>query len=145
MRPEDLIPAFLDCLELQETLSAADSRKCKEIRAQIEAEEDEVSEYYESEEAGWTLEDLSETLDSYAPPYFYFGAHEGDGCDYGFWLSRDSLEIAIYDGDVLKVNDLADIPKDWTGEVLNVADHGNLALYTRDSTKREWVEVWSIV
>lgn len=32
-----------------------------------------------------SVERLFDVLDEYAPDGAYFGAHVGDGCDYGFW------------------------------------------------------------
>lgn len=38
------------------------------------------------EEVSWYMhEDLFGALNDIAPEGCYFGAHEGDGCDYGFW------------------------------------------------------------
>jgi hypothetical protein len=96
--------------------------------------------YFESEDASIDLsEGLFDALDSYALPYFYFGAHPGDGADYGFWLSEE-WEMC-FDG--LKVADLDEVPKGYSGEVMHVSDHGNLTLYNYSRGRGR--EVWSIV
>ncbi len=92
------------------------------------------------------LEALFEALDACSPPFSRFGAHNGDGCDYGFWLDMDSLDEAVRDGDVLKVNagdewpDVAGMRVAGYEYVLEVSDHGNMTLYTL-----EGVEVWGVV
>jgi hypothetical protein len=44
------------------------------------------------------------------------------------------------DGEILRVDDLADVPSDWRGPVLLVNDHGNATLYDAAGT-----EIWGIV
>jgi hypothetical protein len=44
---------------------------------------------HDGDEAGWWLEELTDLLNSYAPPGHHFGAHEGDGSDFGFWPSEE--------------------------------------------------------
>lgn len=85
------------------------------------------------------LDELFDALNDYAPPYFYFGANEGDGEDYGFWLSPSLPQE--FDG--LKLSDLADIPDDYSGSALVINDHGNMSLYTVTDGKTS--EVWAIV
>lgn len=131
MRKEDLIPSFTSELRWL-------GHRSKEL-TRIERESRKGDSYYESEESDYDLQSLFDMLDSHAPPYMYFGSHPGDGADYGFWIS-DSLE---YDFDGLKVDDLSDVPADYTGEVLEVNDHGNMTLY---SAKRgKLTEVWGVV
>ena len=43
-------------------------------------------------EAAQTLEDLAEALNDAAPAGFYFGASEGDGACFGFWLGDNWAE-----------------------------------------------------
>ena len=137
MRNEDLIPDFVWELE---HLAKQHNRKdhlnmCKGIRQSMEKEG-----YYESEDADYDLnEDLFNALNEYAAPYFYFGANEGDGADYGYWLSMDE-----YDFDGLKVSDLSEVPKDYAGEILHINDHGNMTLYSKAKTQQPR-EIWAVV
>jgi len=136
MRPEDLIPEFLSELRyrMRERRIKGHAALYREIDKRSDAEG-----YYETEEADWDLEALFDALGEYAGPYFYFGAHPGDGADYGFWLSEGFDE----DFDGLKVNDLSDVPAGYRGEVLEINDHGNMTLYVK--TSRAMHEVWAIV
>jgi hypothetical protein len=170
MREEDLIPTF--CCELQGLARQTGilpvktrrehAKLAREIEKRIEGYDqtqeyaDGVSQssYYESESAEYDLESLFDALGEYAAPYFYFGAHPGDGADYGFWLSEgwdDEFETAWTAAgnrcesriDHLKVSDLADVPVWFRGEVAVVNDHGNVTLYVK--TSRSLREIWAVV
>lgn len=93
-----------------------------------------------TDDSGALVGDLCDALNAFAPPYAYFGAHEGDGSDFGFWL----CDMDDFDG--LRVKDTSEVPWDYQGEVLHVNDHGNVTLY--HTTKRgpeRLREVWSLV
>jgi hypothetical protein len=141
MRAEDLIPTFLGELESQKPLSPSHRELVKTIRTAMEDEE-----YYESGDAEEDLDALFDALGDYAPEYFYFGAHPGDGSDYGYWLMDEWEDRLVEDGGI-KVNDLSEIPAQHYGLVALVSDHGNVTLYTGilGATKNELVELWSIV
>lgn len=137
MRNEDLIPSFVYELETrirQRTARKGHSALVREINARMEA-----GEYLESEDADEDLQVLFDALDEYSAPYFYFGAHPGDGSDYGYWLSEGFED----DFDGLKVSDTSEIPAKYRGEVLHVNDHGNCTLYVK--TARTLREVWAVV
>jgi len=150
LRPEDLIPAFLDVLRSIRPLRRADRKLIREIDAAIE---ETGSDFYEDESAREYLDELFTALDSYAPPYFYFGSNPGDGADFGFWLSEDFAEdfnaVSEISADIvesvfsIRVSDLAEVPRGFSGEVLLVNDHGNATLYAYSRGRRR--EVWSIV
>lgn len=130
MRSEDLIPEF--CSELRYL-----GHRSK-VLTEIERESEKPG-YYESEDSDYDLESLFDMLQDHALPYFYFGAHVGDGSDYGFWL----IENFEYDFDGLKVEDLSDVPTGYSGEVAVINDHGNVTLYTFKHGHKK--EIWSIV
>lgn len=134
MRTEDLVSAYASELEYQMDRQVArfprrDMRKTINDAGRITD--------YDSEEAGYCLDDLIGHLETFAPPYAYFGGHEGDGADYGYWLSLD-------DFDGLTVDDTADVPRDYSGEVLHVNDHGNATLYVANG-RGKLREVWALV
>ena len=95
MRAEDLIPDFcyqLSQLARQSGILPAKARRAhlalvKEIERRIEDERE-----FEDQDLGIDgtadddLESLFDALNEYSAPYSYFGAHPGDGADYGWWL-----------------------------------------------------------
>lgn len=143
MREEDLIPCFLDCLEHFSPDQAAAIR---------EEHADDLAKLGSDDCDDDTMESLSyllnetlcDALQQYAPPYFCFGSHPGDGADYGFWLSENFRQDFEDDGGLV-VNDLSELPEDYEGsaEVLVVNDHGNMTLYAVDGDKLN--EIWSLV
>lgn len=85
LRPADLIPAFLE--ELRKRDSDAYTQVAilgRAVPCYVEDEGDS-SEWWASDDAHWLLEELFDALDAAAPEGTYFGAHPGDGSDYGFW------------------------------------------------------------
>ncbi len=55
--------------------------------------------YYSSETASEDLDILMDALNSIAPPHVYFGAHPGDGSDFGFWFDDDQFQADYRDGE----------------------------------------------
>ena len=140
LRTEHLILAFLEELE------AIDRDRADSFWGRIPAEafEDLENEWWSSEEAYWILEELFDLLNEFAPPYCYFGALEGDGSDFGFWIDRWALEEAIANGEVLKVSELPNsVPEEYE-YVAVVNDYGDVTLYHR-SEDGALHEVWSVV
>ena len=85
MRAEDLIPAFCSELSIRNAaFGAGDSEFIRAIEARAEVEG-----YYESDATGWDLEELFDLLNECAPDGHYFGAHPGDGADYGYWAVEE--------------------------------------------------------
>lgn len=91
MRTQDLIPAFMDVIldtpEYVQVMNAVPAH----------AMDDEAAEWWDSDEAAGLLESLFDTLDGYSPEEHYFGAHPGDGSDYGFgkWTGTNKCRNMI--------------------------------------------------
>jgi hypothetical protein len=90
MRPQDLIPAFLDCLADVWPEAYEGYMVCPfpPVPSYVTDEGDD-SEWWTSDDAGYLLESLFDQLNEAAPEGYYFGAHEGDGSDYGFWTIEE--------------------------------------------------------
>ena len=65
-----------------------------------------------------TTEALMDALNEEAPAYCYFGAHEGDGSDFGFWPLFAQI-------DELPLKDDAEPGEDYK----EVNDHGNVTVF----------------
>ena len=98
-RPEDLIPAFIEAagarLEAVSFEKGADAperiRRHGELQDELGAIEQwaEAAGYFDSEASMHDLETLFNILNELAPEGCYFGAHEGDGSDFGFWEAEE--------------------------------------------------------
>jgi hypothetical protein len=132
MRAEDLIPCFADELKCYKGARKQYAKLLKECKAYNH-------ETIDRETEDFILEDLFNALQTYAPDYGYFGASEGDGSDYGFWLSYDFPN----DFEGRKVADLSELPKGYSGEVALINDHGNITLY--NCVRGRLYEIWAVV
>lgn len=87
LRPEDLLVKFWSAAE---QISADLTDLLPDLQRLVG--EDSSESDWNDEQAGWTLESLTDRLQDAAPTGFYFGASEGDGACFGFWLSEDWAE-----------------------------------------------------
>jgi hypothetical protein len=76
----------------------------------------------DSEIVSESVDELSELLNEIAPPYTYFGAHCGDGADFGFWPDFESID------EMPKFDDFPDTLPGQDFVVVN--DHGNMTIYS---------------
>lgn len=85
LRPQDLLPAFLD------VLADVAPDECVKLTIQpygfvpAHAQDDENADWWQSEECWWCIGELTDALDACAPEGYYFGTLDGDGSDFGFW------------------------------------------------------------
>jgi hypothetical protein len=152
LRAPDLLNAFAYTLEglvfingeflcLPENMGMRDSLNnlIGEVSDCLDDSGEEVAEG-KDEEAGWLVENLVDSLNIFAPPFCFFGAHEGDGADFGFWPCIDAAK----ENCEFVSSRFTEFPEsDFQGEWLHISDHGNCTLYVR--TDGEDKEVWSIV
>lgn len=96
LRPEDLIPAFLEFMEsVIPEMDAEYADTVKGLKAEagklyIEYREGYGSEYADPGEASYFLnEPLFLELNAIAPVGTYFGSSDGDGSSFGFWEIED--------------------------------------------------------
>ena len=83
------------------------------------------------------MDELYEALNDVCPPFVYFGAHPGDGADFGFWPDMEPLEDEIK-GSGEYVND------EWllrdAGLIVDINDHGNITVMDMERNV-----LWSVV
>ena len=86
MRWEDLIPAFTDFLLM---IGQGHVFSMKECPHQEQAKRSLGDVYADLDEITHSLFDA---IDEYVPEGYYFGAHPGDGSDYGIWPVEEEDE-----------------------------------------------------
>ncbi len=98
MRLQDLIPCFLSELNIEGDRRFATEWNSitsfmEKTGAYANAEDDSsdiLEDWYDTEAAQEVLNDLFDALDAMAQEKgFYFGAHPGDGSDYGYWKEEE--------------------------------------------------------
>lgn len=133
LRTKDLLKNFADTLEAH--LDQVHSEVRAETRQSIDtARAVVVTDRADTERASEVLEELVDRLCDIAPPYCWFGAHEGDGACFGFWVDIDAAVGARDHGE------LAD-----EGLELEVNDHGNATLYQLPAAGSDRTEIWAVV
>lgn len=86
LRERDLLSAFSGTLATLVTTDSADLRLLKEADGLLELEEWTTEQACDAEDV---LSELFEALGRYCPAGHGFGAHEGDGSDFGCWAYND--------------------------------------------------------
>lgn len=89
----------------------------------------------------FVLEIAPSLFEAYCPPFTRFGAHEGDGSDFGVWPDIDSLEEAArYKDGVIKLpagDEWPELDED-IDFVMEVNDHGNVSVYDAHTREVLW-------
>jgi hypothetical protein len=150
-RPQDLIGSYLwelksllPVYEYQELTGKLDDMVKRTVTADALSDDDFDPSEAIDEARSEALQYLTEQLEALAPVYTYFGAHPGDGSDFGFWPDFDGMDrdAGGKDADLFKVSDTAEA-EGYTGTVMHVNDHGNVELYS--AVAGELTPIWSCV
>ena len=92
---KDIGDSILDFLSSMEELFPG----FKKDKFSVEYARDEFNSTLEKEDGtaeDYLYEVLFRWMDKIAPPGYYFGAHPGDGSDFGFWeIEREDWEIDV--------------------------------------------------
>ena len=93
MRPEDLMPALFETLLLfdpdRAEAWAEYWREIDHVMCACEGDTDDMFRGFDPEKISYALNELFDELDEISPKGCYFGAHPGDGSDYGWWPAED--------------------------------------------------------
>ena len=94
MRPEDLIPAFCDILKQYAPDAGGNADLLADADNWMAGAVEDAGGIFNGEEsredhAAEIVDALFDALNEIAPEGAYFGAHPGDGSDYGYWMGED--------------------------------------------------------
>lgn len=85
LRLQELMPAFLTALDQVAPAVGAQLAVLPFGFIPAHAMEDDGDEWWDGEECAARYTELSDALEEHAPDGTVFGAHPGDGADFGFW------------------------------------------------------------
>lgn len=173
LRTEDLLSTFASTLERlilingdyfakPENFSERDRLNALVGEAQDAFGDDGETLTEEGETNGPEIVDsLIDALQEFAPSFCTFGAHVGDGADFGFWpdvdAAREGVEFVSFKNHDAARRAGVETDKDdpaypaptFRGEWLHVNDHGNATLYLRTGHPNAPLftdrELWSVV
>ena len=86
----DLVPAFLEVIKNTPEYTQITQNNNYNLNVIFDPSVGDSDERWESDDMCYFLNGvLFDTLNSFAPEGYYFGAHQGDGSDFGFWEIDD--------------------------------------------------------
>lgn len=89
LRPIDLLKCFITELEnIHPNAKNHYQSLIKEAKLELKLCEKDIQ-----ENASELIDDLMDAINQYVPEGYYFGAHPGDGSDFGYWAIDDKYNI----------------------------------------------------
>ena len=148
LRHQDLIPTFISTLQKY----GVDPYDELSTEAKSSSTFFDDHDYWNSEQSTWDLEELITKLESLAntventPMCLYFGTHEGDGSDFGFWFDEEQFDNAVDGGLIVHKpsswvanhDELVELGKTYSCLAIGEKD-GVLALYDLE----DYSEIWN--
>jgi hypothetical protein len=133
MREEDLIPRFEDVLDQ----AGVPYERPEAVTRLLDGEELSDADW---ESVSWYVnEELWSALDDIAPEGTSFGAHEGDGADYGFWAyDAEAEEEEPEEEDTSAGDELIDLSSD-TDALFDAPNLDGLSIDPADYDRAEQV------
>lgn len=90
LRAQDLVPAFEAALRIYHPAAYTQLLTLPFDRVPGDARGDSQHEFWGTEAADDYVAELISALDEACDPGVYFGAHPGDGADFGFWCVEEN-------------------------------------------------------
>jgi hypothetical protein len=148
LRTEDLLPAFIDAITalggtLPNDLECVKHMEYTNLPSYASvAVIDDAADFWVSDDAGYDMQALENTLQELCPPFVYFGNLEGDGADFGFWVDMDRLNEELqWERDHYPDDSVPDeLTLDDDGVIVHVNDHGNVTVMDMERNV-----LWSVV
>jgi hypothetical protein len=141
LRDEDLLPAFADELDRVSNGAYAELRDTAGrwlvwLQEYPDSVEDDAGDTV-AECVPEVINELIDALQEYAPSHMTFGAHEGDGSDFGWWPSLDFDGCDMRSVPINGGNDSIDVT---CGIYISTNDHGNVTV-----SELRGAVIWSAV
>ena len=97
LKTEDLLEEFFDTLEILNSHHVLVAGATKARLLMDSRPDSGYGDYLETQQetALELVNELQDALNELCPPFVYFGAHPGDGADFGFLVDWDTIEEDI--------------------------------------------------
>ena len=146
LKTQDLLPYFLETLTARGGKIPSDLECGKYIEyinwpAPGTTACDYDDKFWDSDEAHWDMEALTDALNELCPPFVYFGTHPGDGADFGFWVDFDAVDesCARKHHRCTHNPDTGEIVLEDESVIVQVSDHGNVTVMDMERNV-----IWSV-
>ena len=136
LRTEDLLPVFVDTLLGIDNSNRGQTHGYPFTYQNAWDSDYDADSYWNSAYPNEDLEIVSNLLNELCPPFVYFGTHEGDGADFGFWPDIDGIQETV---NIAECDASQGISCPDDGVIIQVSDHGNVTVMDMERNV-----IWSV-